>query len=163
MTVLAWRINHKRLRKILSTYELDLPRHLPKRVKNPVLKLISQVGQNANLVQNCTIDKLCVFCIDFTELLHCQGQSKAWLMAFLDIDDNLGSKCFGVGAHRNRTLALDCLNQLQRNLACLDTRLKNILIYHDRDSVYTSYDWFHSCPLIRERAGISFAMNGANR
>ena len=42
--------NHKRLRKILSTYELDLPRHLPKRGKNPVLKLISQVGQDANLV-----------------------------------------------------------------------------------------------------------------
>ena len=43
-------VNHKRLRKLLSTYELDLPRHLPKRGKNPVLKLISQVGQDANLV-----------------------------------------------------------------------------------------------------------------
>ena len=43
-------VNHKRLRKILSAYELSLPRHLPKRGRNPVLKLISQVGQDANLV-----------------------------------------------------------------------------------------------------------------
>ena len=70
-------VNHKRLRKILSTYELDLPRHLPKRGKNPVLRLISQVGQNANLVKHRTVDPLCVFCTDFTELFYCQGQKKA--------------------------------------------------------------------------------------
>ena len=70
-------INHKRLRKILSTYESDLPRHLPKRGKNPVLKLIKEVGQDANLVQNRTVDPLRVFCTDFTELRYCQGQKKA--------------------------------------------------------------------------------------
>ena len=152
-------VNHKRLRKLLSTYELDLPRHLPKRGKNPVLKLISQVGQNANLVQNRTVDPLCVFCTDFTELFYCQGQKKAWLMAFLDIQTRWIAG-FGVGTHRNRALAIYCLNQLQNNLACLDRRLEDILIHHDRDSVYTSYDWLHRV-LIRERARISFAMNGA--
>ena len=152
-------VNHKRLRKILSTYELDLPRHLPKRGKNPVLKLISQVGQDANLVQKRTVDPLCVFCTDFTELRYCQGDKKAWLMAFLDIRTRWIAG-FGVGAHRNRALAIYCLDQLQNNLSCLDRRLKDILIHHDRDSVYTSYDWLHRV-LIRERAGISFAMNGA--
>ena len=53
-------VNHKRLRKILSTYELDLPRHLPKRGKNPVLKLIQEVGQDANLVQNAPLIR-CVY------------------------------------------------------------------------------------------------------
>ena len=62
--------------------------------------------------------------------------------------------------HRNRALSLFCLDQLQNNLACLDRRLKDILIHHDRDSVYTSYDWLHRV-LIEEGAGISFAMNGA--
>ncbi len=152
-------INHKRLRKILSTYELDLPRHLPKRGKNPVLKLISEVGQDANLVQNRTVDPLCVFCTDFTEVRYCQGQKKAWLMAFLDIHTRWIAG-FGVGAHRNRALAIYCLDQLQNNLACLDRRLSDILIHHDRDSVYTSYDWLQRV-LIKERAGISFAMNGA--
>ena len=152
-------VNHKRLRKILSTYELDLPRHLPKRGKNPVLKLISQVGQNANLVQNRTVDPLCVFCTDFTELLYYQGQKKAWLMAFLDIQTRWIAG-FGVGAHRNRALAIHCLDQLQNNLSCLGRRLSDILIHHDRDSVYTSYDWLHRV-LITEGAGISFAMNGA--
>ena len=70
-------INPKRLCKILSTYELNLPRHLPKRGKNPVLKLISEVGQDANLVQNRPVDPLHMFCTDFTELLYCQGQKKA--------------------------------------------------------------------------------------
>ncbi len=152
-------VNHKRLRKLLSTYELDLLRHLPKRGKNPVLKLISEVGQDANLVQNRTIDPLYVFCTDFTELFYCQGQKKAWLMAFLDLKTRWIAG-FGVGAHRNRALAIYCLDQLQNNLACLDRRMKDILIHHDRDSVYTSYDWLHRV-LIRERAGISFAMNGA--
>ena len=135
-------VNHKRLRKVLSTYELDLPRHLPKRGKNPVLKLISQVGQDANLVQNRTVAPLCVFCTDFTELFYCQGQKKAWLMAFLDLKTRWIAG-FGVGAHRNRALAIYCLDQLQNNLACLDRRMKDILIHHDRDSVYTSYDWLH--------------------
>ena len=152
-------VNHKRLRKLLSTYELDLPRHLPKRGKNPVLKLISEGGQDANLVQNRTVDPLCVFCTDFTEVRYCQGQKKAWLMAFLDIHTRWIAG-FGVGAHRNRALAIYCLDQLQNNLACLDRRLSDILIHHDRDSVYTSYDWLHRV-LIKERAGISFAMNGA--
>ena len=152
-------VNHKRLRKILSTYELDLPRHLPKRGKNPVLKLIKEVGQDANLVQNRTVDPLCVFCTDFTELRYCQGQKKAWLMAFLDIHTRWIAG-FGVGAHRNRDLAIYCLDQLQNNLSCLDRRLSDILIHHDRDSVYTSYDWLHRV-LITEGAGISFAMNGA--
>ena len=89
-------VNHKRLRKLLSTYELDLPRHLPKRGKNPVLKLISQVGQDANLVQKRTVDPLCVFCTDFTEVFYCQGQKKAWLMAFLDIHTRWIAG-FGVG------------------------------------------------------------------
>ena len=152
-------INHKRLRKILSTYQLDLPRHLPKRGKNPVLKLIREVGQDANLIKNRAVDPLRVFCTDFTELLYCQGQKKAWLMAFLDIRTRWIAG-FGVAQHRNRDLALFCLDQLQNNLACLDRRLKDILIHHDRDSVYTSYDWLHRV-LIEEGAGISFAMNGA--
>ena len=152
-------INHKRLRKILSTYELSLPRHLPKRGKNPVLKLIQEVGQDANLVKKRVVDPFCVFCTDFTELLYCQWDKKAWLMAFLDIHTRWIAG-FGVAQHRNRDLALFCLDQLQNNLACLDRRLKDILIHHDRDSVYTSYDWLHRV-LIKERAGISFAMNGA--
>ena len=61
---------------------------------------------------------------------------------------------------RNRALSLFCLDQLQNNLALLDRRLKDILIHHDRDSVYTSYDWLHRV-LITEGARISFAMNGA--
>ena len=69
-------INHKRLRKILATYELDLPRHLPKRGKNPVLKLISQVGQDANLVKHGTVDPLRVFCTDFTELSIAKDRKK---------------------------------------------------------------------------------------
>ena len=81
-------------------------------------------------------------------------------MAFLDIQTRWIAG-FGVGAHRNRALAIYCrLNQLQNNLSCLDRRLSDILIHHDRDSVYTSYDWLHRV-LITERAGISFAMNGA--
>ena len=154
-------VNHKRLRKILSTYELDLPRHLPKRGKNPVLKLISEVGQEANLVQKRTVDPLCVFCTDFTELLYCQGQKKAWLMAFWDIHTRWIAG-FGVAKHRNRALAIYCLDQLQNNLACLDRRLKDILIHHDRDSVYTSYDRLHRV-LIERRCRYFFCNERSKR
>lgn len=152
-------VNHKRLRKILTTFELGLPRHLPKPSKNPVLKLIQQVGDDANLVKKRTPDPLTVFCTDFTELIYCQGQKKAWLMAFLDLHTRwIGG--FGVAEHRNRALALGCLNQLQNNLGHLDRTLSDILIHHDRDSVYTSHDWLYRV-LIQEGAGISFAMYGA--
>ena len=147
-------VNHKRLRKLLSTYELDLPRHLPKRGKNPVLKLISEVGQDANLVQNRTVDPLYVFCTDFTELRYCQGQKKAWLMAFLDIQTRWIAG-FGVGAHRNRALAIYCLDQLQNNLSCLGQGTVRPPHPSRPRFGYTSYDWLHRV-LITEGAGDFF-------
>lgn len=42
--------------KILATYKLDPPRHLPG--KHPVLKLIQKVGQDANLVKKRAVDPL---------------------------------------------------------------------------------------------------------
>ena len=78
-----------------------------------------------------------------------------WKRQFLDS----GAEIFSGAEHRNRALALLCLDQLQNNLACLDRALSDILIHHDRDSVYTSHDWLHRV-LIEEGARISFAMNG---
>lgn len=156
---IGWIVNHKRLRHILTTYELGLPRHLPKPSKNPVLKLIQHVGEAANLIKERAVEPLTVFCTDFTELLYQQGHKKAWLMALLDINTRwIGG--FEVASNRNRALALSSLNQLQNNLASWNRKLSDILIHHDRDSVYTSHDWLYRV-LIEEQAGISFAMNGA--
>ena len=70
-------VKHKRLRNLLSTYALSLPRHLPSASVNPVLKLIRQVENKANLVGGRTFDPLCVFCTVFTELIYDKGREKA--------------------------------------------------------------------------------------
>lgn len=152
-------VNHKRLRNLLSTYALSLPRHLPSPSVNSVLKLIRQVGDKANLVAGRTFDPLCAFCTDFTELIYDQGRKKAWLMALLDIPSRFVGG-YALGATRNRSLAFECLDHLSENLTVMDRTLKEILIHHDRDSVYTSHDWLHRL-LLKEGTRISFAMKGA--
>ena len=50
------RVNHKRLRRILNTYELGLPRCLPATRPSPLQRLIRQAGSSVNLVRGRAFD-----------------------------------------------------------------------------------------------------------
>jgi len=76
-------VNPKRIRRVLRTYDLGLPRNLPKGTPHPVPQLIRQLGSSVNLVQGRLFAPLEAFSTDFTELIYDQGHRKAQLMVLL--------------------------------------------------------------------------------
>ena len=67
---------------------------------------------------------------------------------------------WAVGDARNRSVALQALDDLRTNMASLGQRLWGVVIHHDKDSVYTSYRWLEEV-LLKDRARISYAQRGA--
>jgi putative transposase len=153
-------VNHKRLRRVLGDYELDLRGCLPRSKPSAVAKLLSEAGPSADLVKGRSFAALEAFSTDFTELACEGGTKKGWLMVLLDI----GSKWAGgwsVGASRNRAMALEAVDSLRDGMAALgqDT-LSGVIVHHDKDSVYTSYAWLERL-LLEEKARLSYAERGA--
>lgn len=152
-------VNHKRIRRVLNTYELGLPRCLPKGTPHPVQQLIRLLGSSVNLVQGRSFAPLEAFATDFTELIYAQGHRKAQLMVLLDIaSDWAGGWAVGVSA--NRTLALRSLSFLHTHLVGFGLDLGGVVIHHDQDPVYTSHDWLHQLLTVHQ-ARVSYAEHGA--
>jgi transposase InsO family protein len=124
-----------------------------------VVRLLRLTGGSADLVKGRGFLPLAAFSTDFTELVYAQGSHKAWLMALVDIPSKwIGG--WGIGKQRNRGVALACLDRLGASLATWGRTLHDVIIHHDRDSVYLSYDWLHRL-LMEEQARVSFAEHGA--
>ena len=60
----------------------------------------------------------------------------------------------------NRDLALRCWEEVKQALAHIGHGTDGLIVHHDQDTVYTSYDWLQAL-LIRDRARVSFAEHGA--
>ncbi len=157
----AGRVNHKRIRRVLGDYELGLRRCLPRSKPSPVAKLIKGAGPSADLVKGHSFVALEAFSTDFTELVYDGGRKKAWLMVMLDIESRWAGG-WSVGATRNRKMALEAVDSLREGTALLlgHASLSEVIVHHDRDSVYTSYRWLERL-LLEEDARVSYARRGA--
>ena len=153
------RVNHKRLRRILNTYELGLPRCLPATRPSPLQRLIRQAGSSVNLVRGRAFDVLEAFTTDFTELLYAGGTRKAHLIVLLD----LGSRWVGgwaVGPSPNHLLALTALDRLCVQLAYWGVDLRDKIVHQDQDPAFTSNAWLRRL-LLTEHCRVSFTEHGA--
>ena len=156
----AGRVNHKRVRRVLGDYELGLRRCLPKSKPSPVAKLVKEAGPLTDLVKGHSFGALEAFSTDFTELVYDGGTKKAWLMVMVDIASKWAGG-WSVGATRNRSMALEALDSLREGMFLLgEPSLSEVIVHHDKDSVYTSYRWLERL-LSEERARISYAQRGA--
>jgi putative transposase len=155
----AQRINHKRLRRVLKSYELGLRRCLPRSNPSAVQQLVAEAGKSADLVKGRSFEVLEAFSTDFKELLYDGGHKKAHLMVLLDLKSRWTGG-WAVGDARNRSVALQALEDLRTNTSSLGQRLWGVVIHHDKDSVYTSYRWLEEV-LLKDRARISYAQRGA--
>ena len=154
------RINHKRLRRLLSDYELRLPRSLPKHTPSPVQRTLRQASGSLNLIKGLEEpDVLEVVATDFTELRYDGGKRKAWLMTILDSRSRyvLG---WAVGPSANSDLALRCLDQVRQCVDGLGASLAGSIMHHDQDAVYTGYRWL-SAVLLDEGMRVSYSERGA--
>ena len=153
------RVNHKRLRRVLNTYDLGLPRCLPATRPSSVQRLIGDAGSSVNLVRGRDFDALEAFTTDFTELIYAGGARKAYLIVLLD----LGSRWVGgwaVSPSANHLLALTALDRLCAQLAYWGMDLRSKIVHHDRDPVFTSKAWLQRL-LLAEHARVSFTVHGA--
>jgi len=154
------RVNHKRIRRVLGDYELGLRRCLPKSRPSAVSRVIKSAGPSADLVKDRSFAALEAFSTDFTELVYDGGSKKAHLMVMLDIESKWAGG-WSVGATRNRSMALEAVDSLREGMALLGhASLSEVIVHHDKDSVYTSYRWLKRL-LLEERARISYAQRGA--
>ncbi len=157
-------VNHKRLRRLLREHELGLPRCLPKAKPSPVREILQEASGKLNLVEaylgtDREPEPLNVFSTDFTELAYASGQRKAHLMAVVDV----GSRCalgWVVGPSANRTLALQCWEQVRARMTRLGQPLEGRVLHSDLDSVYTSSDWLRRV-LLDDGLRVSYSERGA--
>lgn len=152
-------INHKRVRRILSGYELGLPRCLPASTPSRVQTLIREVGASADLVKGRSFAPFQAFSTDFTELVYAHGQQKAWGMVLLDIESRWAGG-WAVAPRRHRQTAQSALDRLRSEMVPYGRDLEDVIIHHDKDSVYTSHDWLRQV-LLKDRGRLSYAEHGA--
>ena len=152
-------VNHKRVRRVLRSYELGLPRCLPASTPSRVQRVIAEAGTSADLTKGRHFAPMEAFSTDFTELVYAGGERKACLMALVDIASRWAGG-WAVASRRNREAALTALEHLRRRMEEHDRSLTGVVTHHDRDSVYTSHDWLRQVPSV-DGGRLSYAQRGA--
>ena len=153
-------VNHKVVQRLHQLWGLTLLRMT--RVPKPsgIRRVIVAAGNRVNiLAQLEDIKPLDVLQTDFTELRFAGGTQKAYLMPIIG---HISKLAFGwaVGESANRTLALQAWRQSREVLRQLGVEPARIVMHHDQDPVYTSYDWTGRL-LLRDHLQISYALDGA--
>ena len=122
--------------------------------------MIVTAGERANLVAQMEQIRLFeVAYTDFTKLVYADGTRKAYLMPII------GHVCkmaygWAVGQRANTALALEAWEAAKATFQELAIPYAGMIVHHDQDSVYTSYDWTGQL-LLQDRGRLSYALNGA--
>ena len=153
------RINHKRLRRLLSDHELALPRQVSKSEPSPVQEILEKASGQLNLVAGRDPGPLEALSTDFTEVAYGGGNRKAYLMAVVDLESKYVPG-WAVGPSANRKLAMRCWERVRERMAALDLAMAGRIVHHDQDSVYTSYRWLRAI-LLDDGLRVSYSEIGA--
>jgi len=156
----GYRINHKVVQRLQGLWDLSLLRntHLPK--PSSIRRVILAVGNRANLVAQ--LDSIGLFEVaytDFTELLFADGRRKAYLMPIIGHDCKMVYG-WAVGESRNTALALQAWERAKATFRQYNIPYKGMILHHDQDSVFTSYEWSGQLLLV-DGLRLSYALQGA--
>lgn len=154
-------INHKRLRRLLNTWDLSLRRTVARPRPSGVREILAQAEGQLNRVKGWDPEPLEMFSTDFTELVYAGGRKKAYLMALLD-PVSAWVPGWAVGPSANRELALSCWSAARQQLQEVAGvgRTAGVVVHSDQDSVYTSYEWLRRL-IVEDGVVMSFSENGA--
>ena len=112
---LSFRVNGKRVERLLRDNGWGVIRYLPRRSNSGVQKILHHRKGNLNKVSGREFGVLKAFSTDFTELRYAQGRRKAWLMTLSDLESRWAAG-WAVGSQKNRTLALRCWEQAKERI-----------------------------------------------
>jgi len=115
---LGYRINPKRVGRLLRDNGWGVIRYLPRPGKSGVQKIFHQRKGSLDKVSGREFGVLKAFSTDFTELRYSQGRRKAWLMTLSDLESRWAAG-WSVGSQKNRSLALRCWEQAKQKLDLL--------------------------------------------
>lgn len=153
-------INHKVVQRLHRFWELALLRTT--RVPRPsaIRQIIQEANGRANLIIDLDpIEPFQVAYTDFTELRYADGSEKAYLMPIVDHTSKLVYG-WAVGESANTKLALTAWEKAKQAFVDLQIPDQGLIIHHDQDSVYTSYDWTGQL-LLKDHVRLSYALGGA--
>jgi len=153
-------VNHKVVERLLGTWDLSILRSTHRPRPSSIQRAITEAGGLANLVaQMEEIGLFQVVYTDFTELVYANGQRKA---IFMPIIGHTSKMAFGwaVGESDDTPLALRAWKRAKGTFQGLNISFEGMIVHHDRDSVYTSYEWTSQL-LLKDRARLSYALRGA--
>jgi hypothetical protein len=116
-------VNHKRLRRLLGTWDLSLRRRVSVPKKSGVRQVLDHGKGQLNLVRGWEPGPLEMLTTDFTELRYAGGREKAHLMVMLDRTSEWAPG-WAVGESANRALALRCWQSTVERLESWSTRTR---------------------------------------
>ena len=153
-------VNHKVVERLLGIWDLAILRSTHRPRPSSVQKAITEAGELANLVAQ--MDEIGLFQVvytDFTEILYANGDRKAILMPIIG---HVSKAAFGwaVGQSRGTALALQAWEHAKRTFQQMGLSYGGMILHHDRDSVYTGYEWTSQL-LLKDRSRLSYALRGA--
>jgi transposase InsO family protein len=154
------RVNHKVLRRLHRLWDLVLLRTTRSPKPHPIRHVIEMSGDRVNLLAHLEeIEPFQVCYTDFTEILYANGQRKAYFMPII------GHQCklvygWALSHSPNRAAARKAWNHAKVTLQIYGIEWHDMIMHHDQDSVYTSYDWTGQL-LRRDEVRLSYALNGA--
>jgi len=153
------KVNHKRLRRLLSEWDLALRRKVARPRPSGVRRILKEAKGKLNLIRGWEPRPFQVLCTDFTEIKYAGGTKKAHLMAMIDPGSGWVAG-WAVGKSANRGLALRCWEAAKESLAKVGQDPRGLIVHHDQDTVYTSYRWLRKL-LIGDGVVVSYCERGA--
>jgi putative transposase len=153
-------VNHKVVQRLHQLWGLALLRTTRAPRPSGIRKIIVAAGDRVNLLAQLEeIKPLDVLHTDFTEVRYAGGTQKAYLMPIIG---HASKVAFGwaVGESANRVFALAAWRRAREMMDELDVEPARIVMHHDQDPVYTSYDWTGRL-LLRDYLQLSYTLDGA--
>jgi putative transposase len=154
------RVNHKVLRRLHRLWDPALLRTTRSPKPHPIRQVIEIAGNRVNLVAQLEeIEPFQVCYTDFTEIQYANSQRKAYFMPII------GHQCkvvygWSLSQSPNRAAARKAWNRAKVTLQTHGIEWHDMIMHHDQDSVYTSYDWTGQL-LRQDQVRLSYALNGA--
>lgn len=154
-------IGDRRIRRLMRTVEIIGSR---KRRSNPslIISTLTKLKGKANLIavkekagQVFQIGDVMV--TDFTVLIYAHGTKVVYLIALIGYVEKV---CWGwaVGEADDTTLALLGWARSKRNRRRWQMPAAGVIVHHDRDSVFTGYEWVGQ--LAEDRVSLSYTLYG---
>ena len=123
-------------------------------------RAIAEAGGRANLVaQRAEMGLFQVLYTDFTELVYADGGRKAVLIPIIGHTSKMAYG-WAVGESANSSLAGRAWARAKETFRELEIAYVGMIMHHDRDSVFTGYDWTAQL-LLEDGLRLSYALRGA--